>query len=450
MNTKKVELNRQIGEYVDEMRRIIDTAEDSGRGLTEVENTRYKELDSAIDTAKASIKELEEMEGRKARLADQEKELSRIVNPFPDRHAASEVGEVRRIGPRPWTETRASDIPGYQHRSEELSPDDWFRCLVNKDFGPLASYRPENRGAILGSGVAGGFLAPEIITASVIDQMIAKQGIFARVAKEFVTPGSGDTLSAVTLENSEINANGLYGFSRPSFIAEGAAIPEGTARFVKTTWNLKKLPVSTKFSIEIGAVVPDISRKLSEAMSLALNWGIEQQIINAANGGIINHPSTLPIARSGAGLVAYADVYGLYAKTRLQNPVWIASQSVIPQLSAAVDAGGHAVWLSALSGGAAQAIPPTLMGFPILFTMGIQPKLGSRGDIVLASDLSYYKCVIFQDLIVQTSDSAHWSTGEIGLRVFMLLDMHPLPSNIITPNPDDLTESYGWSSVLQG
>jgi len=37
------------------------------------------------------------------------------------------------------------------------------------------------------------------------------------------------------MENCEINVNGLYGFSRPAFIGEGAAIPEGEARFLKTT-----------------------------------------------------------------------------------------------------------------------------------------------------------------------------------------------------------------------
>jgi len=155
------------------------------------------------------------------------------------------------------------------------------------------------------------------------------------------------------------------------------------------------------------------------------------------------------VARAGAGAISFTDVVQMESKTRLQNPVWIGSQTIIPQLAAAVDIGNHAVFLSALSGTAGTApVPSNLLGHPIIYTMGIQPKLGSKGDIILASDLSYFKCVIFQDLLVQTSESAHWSTGEIGLRCFMLLDMHPLPFNCITPNPDDLTESYGWATTL--
>jgi HK97 family phage major capsid protein len=418
-----------------------------GQGLSDEENTYYEELNTRCNVIDKELKDFQKTADRRAELKTADADLKRTVNPLHGYHGTGNMEQ--RIGPKSWCETRASEIPGYQRRAEELPPEDWFRCLINKDYGPLASYRPESRGAILGAGVSGGFLAPERITSSVIDQMIAKQGIFARVAKEYVTPGAGDTLSAITMENCEVNQHGLYGFSRPTFVAEGAAIPEGEARFVKTTWTLKKLPVSTRFSIEIGAVIPDISRKLSEAMSLALNWGIEQQILNAAGSGIINHASTLPIGRTAANTITFGDVVLMESKTRLQNPLWIASQSVLPQLAAAVDIGNHAVFLSALSGTAGSApVPSNLLGHPILYTMGIQPKLGSKGDIILASDLSYFKCVIFQDLIVQTSESAHWSTGEIGLRVFMLLDMHPLPFNVITPNPDDLTESYGWATTL--
>ena len=70
--------------------------------------------------------------------------------------------------------------------------------------------------------------------------------------------------------------------------------------------------------------------------------------------------------------------------------VWLASQTIIPQLAAMVDAGTHAVWLGgADANGAAQfAMPSSLMGYPLIFCDRL-PVLGTKGDLNLV-DLSYY------------------------------------------------------------
>jgi HK97 family phage major capsid protein len=106
--------------------------------------------------------------------------------------------------------------------------------------------------------------------------------------------------------------------------------------------------------------------------------------------GVINCPARIDYNRAGANAIAWADVYGMYARFRGTMPVWIASQTIIPQLAAMVDAGNHAVWISGagLGSGAAERLPGTLMGLPLIFADRL-PALGTRGDLGLY-DLSMY------------------------------------------------------------
>lgn len=71
-------------------------------------------------------------------------------------------------------------------------------------------------------------------------------------------------------------------------------------------------------------------------------------------------------------------------------PIWTESQTIIPQLAAMVDSGGHAVCLGSNGnqGAAANAAPSTLMGFPLMFAERL-PALGTKSDLCLLN-LPYY------------------------------------------------------------
>jgi HK97 family phage major capsid protein len=425
MTNKEQELRQERSEAAKKMALIIDTAEEKKRALTDEEKAEFDKLDKRIDAINDYLQKRENV--TRVQVED------RILDPIP------RIGET--VG------TRAANIKGFKRREDQLSVPDFFKCLAQKDYGPLKDYRVENRvGAVIGSGVAGGFAIPEMLRVAVIDGLLADQGIFAKIGKEFAE--GTDTFQVTTFENCDIDQHGLYGFSDPTFVGEGLTIPEGTPRMVQMTWTLKKMPTETRISLEAVA-----TGKLEAALQLALRnvlrYGLEKYIITgsgiSAPVGLINASCGVTQTRAGAGAIAYSDIFNMLGKTKLtNNNLWIASQTIIPQLAQMVDAGSNAVWMPAAWGGAAQPVPTNLMGYPIIFTLGLNPILGNKGDILFCSDLSFYKAVIFQDIIVQSSEAAHWSTGEIGLRVIMMVDMKALPAAPITVGG----QSFGWYTML--
>lgn len=442
-NERTKNLRQKLGGILKEMRSMLDFAEAHKRDLTEEERTTYNALDGQIDVIKDQIK-------REERVQEIEEESKRVVNPLDALVLAVENHSKPKLTGN-GVATRAKDITGYKEQKEELPAEDFFKCLFNRDYGPLKEYKVENRtGAILGSGVAGGYAAPQIVTLNVIDKLLTDQGIFSRIGKEYVEPGTGDTLHAVTFENCEIDDHGLFGFSKPTFVAEGGTIPEGTPRLVSRTWELKKLAMGTRISIEASVAVGDLQRKVEEALAGALKWSLEYYITQGSGVGqpvgLVNSPCMYQYGRAGAGTIAFSDIYGMYAKTRLENNCWIASQETLPALIAMLDGGNHAIYLPGQGQtGAAQKVPNTLFGVPLLTNMGASPGLGEKGDIMFCSDLSFYKAVMWQDLIIRVSEAPYWTTGEVAIQVIMLLDAGPLPANLITVD----SQTYGWGTVLK-
>ena len=431
--TAPAELAAMKRDIIASGKKLLDMAEDQKRALSSDEELAYLYLTAEIDAMNKVIEpHMDELLKRQA-------EHIEFIK-------TGQTTEVKTMDQNIGLITRAKDIRGYREQKDELSEADFFRCLATKDYGPLAPYRAENRtGALMGLGAAGGFAIPEMTKLAVLDGLLQDQGVFSRIGKEFVE--ATDRLNVATFENCDIDDNGLYGFSTPEFVSEGGTITAGTPRLNRKSWTLKKLVAETKISIELAAIGA-LGNTLQDALKGVLKYGLEKYIING-NGqkqpaGLVLQPCGLPVSRSSAGAVAYADIYNMVAQTRLNNNLWIISQTAIPQLAAMVDAGNHSVWMSAISGGAAQSMPTGLMGYPVLFNIGLSPALGSKGDVMFCSDLSFYKCVLFRDIYVQTSDAAYWSTGEIGLRVVVMLDMDALPSNRI----DVGGETYGWHTVL--
>lgn len=421
-------LKEERGDLFRKMERILQAGEARNGRLTDDEAREYDGLEKQFDELTERIERLENQ-------ATREREIKR-AGAFPDTHGTDNTRPV-------------AQIKGFQTRRDELPPEDFWRCLAAKDYGPLKDYRAENRsGAKIGIGTAGGFAIPEVTRLDVLDSMLQDQGIFSRISKEFPAAGS-DTLTVVTFENCDIDDEGLYGFSTPQIIPEGGTITGGTPKLNKRTWNLKKMVLETKISLEM-ATNPQATNVITSALRGVINYGIEKFVVRGAGAqqtvGLIDSECGINYTRAGAGAISYPDVYNMIAVGRPGgNPCWLASQTIIPQLAAMVDAGNHAVWLPGVSGGAAQAMPQQLLGHPILFNIGVNPTLGNTGDLIYSGDLAFFKCVMWGDFFVQTSESAHWSTGEIGVRVIVFLDMGTLPTKPITLDG----QTYGWHVVLK-
>jgi HK97 family phage major capsid protein len=99
--------------------------------------------------------------------------------------------------------------------------------------------------------------------------------------------------------------------------------------------------------------------------------------------------------------------------------VWIASQTTIPQLVTIADAGSNNLWVQS----AAANIPPTLMGFPVLFHER-SVALGTEGDLILA-DLGYYMIKDGSGPFVQASPHFYFTSNKTVIKIFWNVDGAP-------------------------
>ena len=106
--------------------------------------------------------------------------------------------------------------------------------------------------------------------------------------------------------------------------------------------------------------------------------------------------------------------------------LWLASQTVIPQLAAMVDAGSHSVWLGGPGGslsGAAGPLPSTLMGIPMVFADRL-PALGTKGDLSLVN-LAYYLIKDGSAPAAASSEHILFLSNKIVFKIVWNVDAHP-------------------------
>jgi len=171
-----------------------------------------------------------------------------------------------------------------------------------------------------------------------------------------------------------------------------------------------------------------ISRILSSAM-------IGQEDYDSMRGdgvnkslGFINSAAAISYSRNGVGAIAFGDVTGMLARILMRGGsyVWLASQTVIPQLSAMVDAGNHAVWLGSKADamvGAAGPMPSTLLGLPLVFCDRL-PALGTKGDLSLVN-LDYYIVKDGSGPFVASSEHIYFLSNRTVFKIVWNVDAKP-------------------------
>jgi len=185
------------------------------------------------------------------------------------------------------------------------------------------------------------------------------------------------------------SAHGIYGGVEVEWISEGQEKPASKPRFdiksLKPNEVAGRVVVTDKLLRNARAFEPLVRDLLRQAVI-----GAEDAAFLAGSGtgqptGIIGHVSNVLVNRAGANAVTYQDIVDMYAAQLMGGRyVWIANQTVLPELMTMVDTGNHLIWQPNARDGA----PGTLLGAPCIVT-GRTPTLGRRGDLMLC-DLKYY------------------------------------------------------------
>jgi len=395
---------RKAAEGVDYMTSMLNKADEEGRDLTEQEEAEYTYLDGKVQNLR--------------------KEEERTKNLIADEDAAK---RVRRNPPRP-TDPRSNIEVGNE---EFRTLGEWLAAVRFNPTDPRLDFRPmEKRQQSMGVGTEGGFAVPTQFLPEL--KMVDPQAAIFRPRCTVIPAGDPPDamISMPTLDQTA--AQNMYGGMAVSWISEGGTKPETDLKLLEVCLTPHEVAgytvITDKLLRNWGAAEATVSNMLRLCVR-----GTEDTAFLSGTGagqpqGVTNAPARINITRAGAGAIAFADVYGMLARMKMGgSPVWIGSQTILPQLITMVDAGTNSVWLpgtsSSIGAGASNSPPSTLFGYPLLFN-DRSPALGTAGDLIFA-DLSYYLIKDGSGPFVAVSPHVYFTSNRSVIKIFWNVDGQP-------------------------
>jgi HK97 family phage major capsid protein len=404
MPTKLQELLQERAEAITTMKRMLDTADDAHRSMTGAEDKEYKELDKKVDAINEQLAKRSKIEGFDP--------TANIVNPFP---TFLQGGHQE-----------SRDSAGFKNLAEML----W--AIKEQKSGrrdERLDLLREKREQTMGTGSQGGFALPSQFSSDV--RMAPNQGGIVRPRATVIPAGDPPDAELDFPSLDQTSGKNNYGGVILSHSGEGITLTETDLALRQISMTPKEisayLVTSNKLLRNWSAGGVFITTMLRNACTSAEDWDFLRGTGINMSIGVINSPCAITYNRAAAGNIDFPDVYGMLAKVKMGgSPVWLASQTIIPELASMTDAGGHAVWLGSQGDalkGAAGPMPSTLMGLPLYFADRL-PALGSKGDLVLA-DLSYYVVKDGSGPFVDLSEHIYFTSDKSVFRIVWNVDGKP-------------------------
>ena len=284
-----------------------------------------------------------------------------------------------------------------------------------------------------GTDAAGGYLVPSEHLAQLMRLSVEREVVRPRA---FVVPATSDQLLVPRIDETTRAAGAVHGAVDAVWTAEGATISEADPTFGELPMTINKLALRTVVPNELmddsnPALATILPRLFSDAVRFALDSafltgnGVGRPLgaFHAVNGAMVT------VQRAVASQIAWGDIEGMYERLLPESTstaVWIANQSVIPQLFSMV-VGNAPIFVQA---GAATA-PPTLLGLPLIFSEHMS-ALGTAGDLVLV-DLQKYVIADRAQLNIRVSEHEKFSEDKTVIRGTLRIDGRPWMASALTP-----------------
>ncbi len=411
---KIIEMKQKKADLFKQMRTMLDKVDEEKRNFTDEEKVLYRKLTDDSDQLERDILEAEADLERRRKLAEKEA-LVRTSVSTPD----LKINIDHRMEKDP--EKEFSNVGEFFYAIARMKSD-------GVRDGRLDILR-EKREQTMGTGATGGYALPEQFDATI--RQVQAQEAIVRPRAAVIPPGSPPDAKLTFPSLDQTSAQNIYGGVTVVHTGEGVTMTETTARLREVSLEPKEISayivVTQKLLNNWDAAGAFITRQLSQAMI-----GQEDYDFMRGNGvnkalGYVNCAAALAYNRAGANAIAFADCYGMIARMLMRGGsyVWLASQTIIPQLAAMTDAGTHAVWLGGkdANGAGANAMPSTLLGLPIFFADRL-PALGTKGDLSLVN-LSYYLLKDGSGPAAASSEHVLFTSNKVVFKVVWNVDGHP-------------------------
>lgn len=411
---------------IGEQRALLDAAKAANRGLTDEEAAKFDALDTDIEGLDKDIEKVKAQNERESRVQARENELEKpVTTPFRpaldhvqrpqlDNGGFKNIGEfidALRFGDQTGRlkDRRVNEKTGGYEVPEAFRSA--FMPSVRNDFS-------------MDTGSQGGFAVPELYLTDV--KMLSPEDMVVRPRASVIPAGDfPDTQLNLPVLNQ--GSNGVYGGVTVQWTAEGEAKPDTSASLQELQLQPQEVSATTVLTNKLirnwSAASSFISNLLSVATSAAEDMAFLQGDGVGKPSGIINAAGAMAISRATANEITFADVSqmraSLYSES-LSGAVWVANQSIIPQMVSIQDVNGRYIFIR---GDVTKGIPDTLYGVPIIFS-GRTPALGSKGDLILA-DFSKYLIKDGSGPFIAASPHVLFQSDKTMLRITWNVDGEP-------------------------
>lgn len=396
-------LRQEYRDKLGAMESLIEAAEAAGRDLTEEEQRQYDALDSELRSLRARIERLEELRA------------ARDAAPEP---AQPDTRNAPRIEVRDYDERDFRSFGEFIH-AVRFNPGDQR----------LRGQRVEDRADLqMSVDALGGYLVPEQFRSDLL--RISPREAVVR-PRAFVIPAGSPPDAVIRIPIlDQSGTRGVYAGVQVAWINEGAQKPETNPQFDEVSLEPQEVAAHTVLTDKLirNAPIADsvVRQLLRQAIIAAEDVAFLTGDGNGKPVGLIGHASNVTVNRETADQITYGDVVAMYSRFLFGgNPVWLASQTVLPQLMQMTDAAGQLVWQP----NARDDVPGTLLGIPVVVSNRM-PTLGTKGDLVLA-DLGYYLIKDGAPLAISASEHVFFRENKTVIKAFWMTTGRPWLSSPI-------------------
>ena len=382
------EMKRVLAEKIDEARKLHELAKSEERSFSDEESTKYNALMEEIDNRKSEIVREEQLQNMEMKTEQEKKaDPEKLEYEWP-----GGIAEMCRM------------------------------VLSDSNDQRLREFRQQ----AMDVGVMGGFMVPTQWS-STIRQFQPSDAVIRPRAT--VIPAGDPPDAAITFPAlDQTGARGVYSGVAVQWIAEGHAKPE-------TGWRLLEVTLDPN---EVAGYIPVTDKLLrnSEAASSLITTLLRRAILAAedvaflsGNGagqplGIINHPATINVARTGFPSAApgdnYVDLVNMYTSVMKDGPlVWVYSPTMLGELMTMTDVNGNLIWTTS----AREGEPNRVMGIPAIENER-SPVMGQAGDLLLMN-LNHYLIKDGSGIFISASEHVRFLQNQTVIKAFWNVDGQP-------------------------
>lgn len=282
----------------------------------------------------------------------------------------------------------------------------------------------EKRDVTMGDGPSMGFVVPENFDLAI--RQLDFPGAIIR-PRATVIPAGNPPDAAIHFNSFDQSGSlGIYGGIVVKWLAENAAKQDaGDPKIKRITLEPKEVSGYIDISNKLLDNAASSGAFLQTLLRAAISGSEEDAFYNNGSGvgkpkQIIGCNAELVRARAVASQISYTDCINMLAKMKLGgSPVWIASQTTLPQLMTLQDGNNNTMWQPSAREGA----PSTLFGYPLILS-DLAPALGTKGDLALI-DAKYYYIKDGSPLAITMDPYTQMANGLTRIYAFWRVDGQP-------------------------